>query len=283
MKNTLVQRPLVLVASALVWSALNLHAQTAPTITTQPVSQTNLVGTTASFSVAVAGTGPFHYQWQFNGTNLPNNIITTVAGNGSLPYSGDGGPATNAGLTSPSGVAFDFNGNLCIADPSQDRVRMVNSNGIINTVAGNGNEDYSGDDVAATNTTLYGPSGVAFGASGNWYIADTANERIRMVDANGIITTLTGNTTNGYNPLYGGGGHYTGDGGPATNATVNSPSAVALDTLGNIYFSDTGNNRIRKLDTLGYITTVAGNGAVAFAGDGGPAIDASLNNPIGVF
>ena len=103
---------LALVASAVAWWATNLHAQSAPTITNQPVSQTNLAGANVTFSVAVDGTGPFNYQWQLNGTNLPENIITTVAGNGTASFSGDGGAATNASLNEATGVALDAAGNL---------------------------------------------------------------------------------------------------------------------------------------------------------------------------
>jgi hypothetical protein len=247
-----------------------------PSVTTQSASQTNLAGSNVTFNVTVDGTGPFFFQWQFNGTNLPNNIITTVAGNGSLPYSGDGGAATNAGLYNPSDVAIDALANLYIADTSHNLIRKVDANGIITTVAGNGNEDYSGDGVPATNTSLYGPLSVALDTLGNLYIADSANERIRKVDTSGIITTLAGNEDNGYF------GNYSGDGGPAANATLNTPSGVALDAFGGLYIADAGNNRIRKIDTSGTITTVAGNGLAGFYGDSGAATNASLYDPVGV-
>jgi sugar lactone lactonase YvrE len=310
MKNTLVQRPLVLVASALVWSALNLHAQTAPTITTQPVSQTNLVGTTASFSVAVSGTGPFTYQWQFNGTNLPNNIITTVAGKSTSGFSGDGGAATNASLNHASGVAFDASGNLYIADEANYRIRKVTTNGIITTVAGNGISGYSGDGGAATNASLCNPPRMTFDSSRNLYIDDQCNNRIRKVDANGTITTVVGNGT----------AAYAGDGGLAFNASLSNPDGIAFDAFGNLFIADTYNHRIRKVDangiittvaaigesfgvafdasgnlyfsdyvsglirkvnTNGIITTVAGNGISGYSGDGGAATNASLDYPQG--
>jgi hypothetical protein len=137
--------------------ALNLTAQ--PVITNQPASQTNLVGTSVSFSVGVNGTGPFTYQWQFNGTNLNQiNVITTVAGGYASAFSGDGGPATNAAMLSPSGVAIDTVGNLFIADQWNNRIRKVSTNGIINTVAGIGpsstSGSYSGDGGMATNAGL---------------------------------------------------------------------------------------------------------------------------------
>jgi sugar lactone lactonase YvrE len=239
---------------------------------TQPVNQTNLPGTIASFSVAVDGTGPFTYQWQLNGTNLPNNIIATVAGNGSTNYSGDGGAAISSCLYSPNGVAFDTFGNLFIADGGNNRIREVNTNGIITTVAGKSGSGYSGDGGAATNATLYSPSGVAFDASGNLYFADGGNNRIRKVDTNGIITTVAGKSGSGYS----------GDGGAATNARLYGPYSVAFDTFGNLYFSDTGNERIREVNTNGIITTVAGKSGSGHSGDGGAATNANLNLPSGI-
>jgi hypothetical protein len=167
-----VLKPLALVASTLICYALNLHAQSAPTITTQPVSQTVVNGTNVTFSVQVSGAGPFTYQWQFNGANLPDGIITTVAGNGTMGYSGDGGSATNAELFFPEGMVVDGVGNLYIADCNNNRVREVGTNGIITTVAGNGTNGYSGDDGAATNAELNLPVGVTVDGFGNLYISD---------------------------------------------------------------------------------------------------------------
>ena len=243
-----------------------------PSLAIQPASQTNVPGTTVSFSVAVSGTGPFSYQWQFNGTNFRNNIITTVAGNGNLGYSGDGGAAINASLYYPEGVAFDAAGNFYIADEENNRIRKVDTNGIITTVAGNGEAGYSGDGGAATNASLYYPSSVAFDAFGNLYIADNNNNRIRRLATNGIITTVAGNVSAGHS----------GDGGAATNASLTNPSGVAFDAFGNLYIADHGNRRIRKVDTSGIITTVAGNGRPTYSGDGGAATNASLYNPSGV-
>ncbi|MGD1086550.1 MAG: hypothetical protein ABSA47_17575, partial [Verrucomicrobiota bacterium] len=190
-----VAKAFALAASALVWCALSLHAQSAPTITTQPVSQTNLVGSNVTFSVVVTGSGPFTYQWQFNSNNLPNNIITTMAGNGSSGYSGDNCLATNTSLWSPEGVGVDTAGNVYIADFCNQRIRRVDTNGIITTVAGNGNRGYSGDGGMATNAALDEPTGVAVDAFGNIYIADYSeanfNEAVRKVGTNGIITAVT--------------------------------------------------------------------------------------------
>jgi sugar lactone lactonase YvrE len=241
-------------------------------VTAQPVSQTNLAGTTVSFNVAVAGVGPFTYQWQFNGTNFPNNIITTVAGDGSATHAGDGGAATNAGLDQPAGVIFDAIGNLFIADTFNQRIRKLDTNGIITTVAGKGGAGYSGDGSAATNASLYSPFGVAFDAFGNLFIADHGNNRIREVNTNGIITTVAGKSSSGYS----------GDGGAATNSSLNSPIGVAFDAAGNLYIADEVNNRIRKVATNGIITTVAGKSGSSYSGDGGAATNASLNQPLGV-
>ena len=240
-----------------------------PSMTTQPGGQTVLPGRAAAFSVAVGGTGPFSYQWQFDGVNFPNNLITTVAGNGTGAYAGDGGAATNASLAYPQVVAVDAGGNLYIADTGNNCIRKVAANGLITTVAGNGAQGYSGDGGAATNASLNYPYGVAVDAAGNLFIADTYNNLIRKVAANGIIGTVAGN----------GGATYAGDGGPATNASLFYPYGVAVDAAGNLYIADTYNSCIRKAATNGIITTVAGNGLQGYSGDGGPAIIAILDYP----
>jgi uncharacterized protein (TIGR03437 family) len=201
-----------------------------------------------------------------------NGIITTVAGNGSSAYFGDGGSATSAELYNPSGVAVDASGNLYIADYGNQRIRKVSAAGIITTVAGNGSQGYPGDGGPATSAELYNPSGVVVNTSGSVYIADTSNSRIRKVSAAGIITTVAGNGAEGYS----------GDGGPATSAQLFYPSGVALDASGNLYIADQNNNRIRKVSATGIITTVAGNGAEGYSGDGGSATSAQLNVPFGV-
>ncbi|MGA2177433.1 MAG: PKD domain-containing protein [Verrucomicrobiota bacterium] len=243
-----------------------------PGITAQPVSQTNLVQSTASFSVAVSGTGPFSYQWQFDGTDLPYDVISTVAGNGAWGYSGDGGVATSAELANPFGVAVYVSGNLFIADTYNMRIREVRTDGIITTVAGNGTDGYSGDGGPATNAELYSPGGVAVDAFGNLFIADNGNNRIRKVGTNGIITTVAGDGTAGYS----------GDGSAATNAELRNPCAVAVDASGNLFIADESNQRIRKVGTSGIITTVAGNGTDGYSGDGGPATNAELYSPCDV-
>ena len=261
-----------LLAGVLLACTLRLPAQSPPVVTTPPTGQTNLAGTTASFSVGASGTSPFTYQWQFNGTNLPNGLITTVAGENGYGYSGDGGAAANAQLYYPYGAAFDANGNLYIADMDNGRIREVTTSGIITTVAGNGNETFAGDGGAATSAGLHYPAGVALDAAGNLYIADQSNNRIRQVATNGIITTVAGN----------GGSSYSGDRGPATNATLSGPTSVAVDTLGNLYIADKSNDRVRQVAANGIITTVAGNGGAGYAGDGGAATSAELYYPNGV-
>jgi trimeric autotransporter adhesin len=202
-------------------------------------------------------------------------IITTVAGNGTRGYGGDGGLATSVALRRPSGVAVDASGNIYIADDENLRIRLVTkSTGIITTVAGTGSYGYSGDGGLATSATFISPNGVAVDASGNIYIADTYNYRIRLVTkSTGIITTVAGNGTRGYS----------GDGGLATSAALGYPSGVAVDASGNIYIADYSNSRIRLVTkSTGIITTVAGDGTVGYSGDGGDARLSSLSSPSGI-
>jgi sugar lactone lactonase YvrE len=203
-----------------------------------------------------------------------SGIIATVAGNGTQGYSGDGAFATAAKLSLPGGLAFDALGNLYIADGGNNCIRMINTLGNISTIAGNGATNYSGDNGYATAAALNRPTSLAFDVSGNLYIADTYNNLIRKVNTLGIITTVAGDTT-GVNAgtNYG----YSGDGMLATTAKLNFPSDVSLDALGNLYISDQYNERIRKVNTSGVITTVAGNGTQGYSGDGYAATTAELN------
>jgi trimeric autotransporter adhesin len=194
--------------------------------------------------------------------------VTTVAG-GAVK---DGGPATAAPLTLPRFAAYDKAGNLYIADDWAHRIRKVNQSGVISTIAGNGISGFSGDGGPAKSALVSFPTGITIDGQGNILFTDQGNYRVRRIDPQGIITTIAGTGVIGY----------TGDGGPAINATFNSMYGLAVDRLGNIYICDEGNNVIRKVDLTGTITTVAGNGTAGFSGDGGPAISASLDFPYAV-
>ena len=202
----------------------------------------------------------------------PSGVITTVAGTGEPGSSDDGGPATEAQLRIPAGLALDAMGNLYIADYSTHRIRRVDSVGIITTVAGTGERGFSGDGGPATEAQLNFPQGLALDGAGNLYIADRFNARIRRVDPSGIITTIAGTGERSFG----------GDGGPATEATMSSPWGLALDGMGNLYIADTSDHRIRRVDPSGVMTTVAGTGERGFGGDGGPATEAQLSVPQGV-
>ena len=197
-----------------------------------------------------------------------SGVITTIAGNGSYRYSGDGGPATAAQLQYPVGVAVDSSGNLFIADYFNSRIRRVSPNGLIDTVAGNGRYDFSGDGGRATAASLRYPQSVAVDQAGNLFVADLITNRIRMVSvSSGIITTVAGNGNYGYS----------GDGGRATSASLNYPAGIAVDASGNLFIADQANHAIRKVSPSGVITTVAGNGTSGYSGDPGPATSAQLN------
>ncbi len=198
-----------------------------------------------------------------------SGIISTFAGTGSFGYYGDGSNAISAGLQNPEGLAFDAAGNLYIADYSSARIRKVNTLGIISTVAGNGTQGFSGDGGAATAAELNNPARVAFDAAGNLYIADEYNNRIRMVNTSGIISTVAGST-----------GGYSGDGGQATAAKLSYPTGIAFDAAGNLYISN--GDCIRKVNAAGIISTYAGNGTGGYSGDGGQATVAQLNGSDGI-
>jgi trimeric autotransporter adhesin len=212
------------------------------------------------------------------GSSSAAGTITTVAGNGTSGFTGEGGPAVDAELSQPRGVATDSAGNFYIADTNNSVIRKVSaSSTAINVVAGNRTPGFDNTDgMVATSAELNRPTGVAVDSSGNIYIADFLNNRVREVPVStGIITTVAGNGTVGYS----------GDGGPATSATLNGPFSVAVDSSGNLYIADRGNNVIRKVDaSSGVITTVAGNATVppGYSGDGGAATAATLNSPYGV-
>jgi len=227
-------------------------------------------------SVAVDATGNLYIAgWaahRIRRVDGTTSVITTIAGNGSFGYSGDGGPATAAALAAPESVVLDGAGNLYFSEWGNHIIRRVDSGtGVITTVAGSGTAGYSGDGGPATAAQLDTPEGVAVDIAGNLYIADSNNNRIRRVDGTtGIITTITGNGTWGFS----------GDGGLATAATLGTSRGIAVDAAGNLYIADSSNGRIRRVDaTTGIITTVAGGG---FNGDGALATTAQLQWPAGV-
>ena len=197
--------------------------------------------------------------------------VHTVAGSGSYGFRGDQGQARTARLANPFGIAVSDAGEIFVADTENHRIRRISSSGVISTVAGRGTAGFAGDRRAATRARLWSPRGIALDGMGRLYVADSKNHRIRVIDSNGIITTFAGTGRPGFG----------GDDGPPAEAQLLSPSAVAVDTLGDVYIADTGNHRIRKVSD-GIITSVAGNSRVGFGGDGGPADLATLNRPEGV-
>jgi hypothetical protein len=287
-------------------SIANLSVGFAPQITVQPQPQAVLASGSAVLTVTVSGTGPLSYQWQWNGMNLPTRTITTFAGGGA--HLGDGGPATNATLDQPRGLATDANGDLFIADYSDNRVREVGANGVIATVAGNGTAGDSGIGGAATQANLEKPASVALDTSGNLFIVDFY-ARICRVGTNGIMTdewstnldligTFSGIAAGSNGTLFTGyQNHYpapatvdeilkiAGNGtlaGRNTNVALGVSLGLAPDGAGNLFIADQDDSCIRRLGTNGIFTTIAGNGHAGFSGDGGPATNALLNGPLGV-
>lgn len=203
-----------------------------------------------------------------------NGIVTRIAGiPGNCSYSGDNGPATSAKLNLPSGLAIDSQNNLYIADRDNHRIRKIDSNGIITTIAGNGVEDFSGDGGQAISASFKQPREIEIDSNGNLYIVDWRNHRVRKIDTNGVITTIAGT----------GESESTGDGGQAVTAEIDNPSGLTVDNNGNIYFSESSNNKIRKIDASGIISTYVGVGGFrGFSGDGDQAINAKLHDPTGL-
>ena len=201
-----------------------------------------------------------------------SGTITTVAGTGVGGYSGDGGSATAAKLNLPSTLTFDKYGNMYVVDALNNCVRKVTPSGIISTFAGNGLGGYSGDGGLASSAQLNFPCGIYIDAIGNVFIADRNNHRIRKVNTSGFISTFAGTGVAGFS----------GDGAVATNAKLNMPNSIYFDNSGNAYIADAYNNRIRKVNASGIISTFAGTGIGGFSGDGGQAISAQLNQPFGI-
>lgn len=200
----------------------------------------------------------------------PAGIITTIAGTGAAGFAGDGGQATFAQLSAAVDAAYDSAGNLYVADRGNHRVRRIATDGVITTIAGNGVNAFGGDGGPAVTAALNNPVGVTVDAGGNVYIADELNRRVRKVTPGGIITTFAGNGAAGSS----------GDGGPATAASIDDPIDVRTDALGNVFIADHASNRVRRVAPDGIITTIAGNGIVGSTGDGGPATAARLAAPI---
>ena len=227
----------------------------------------------ASGNVLIADT----YNHRIRKVNAKTGIITTIAGNGSKGFSGDGGPATSARIKYPFSLYVDARGNIFIADTYNYRIRKVDgATGIITTVVGDGHKRFKGDGGPATDASVDMVYDVAVDNVGNLFVVDTGNQIVRKVDATtGIIDTVAGQAN-----ISG----YSGDGGPATNARLNGPTGVAVDSAGNIYICDSTNNVVRKVDaTTQIINTVAGNGTPDFSGDGGLATEAQLNYPEGIW
>jgi sugar lactone lactonase YvrE len=198
-----------------------------------------------------------------------SEVVGAGAGGYTNGDAGDEGPANEAHFGCPASPAWDAAGRLFIADELNDHIRVVDQNGIVHLLAGDRGNDL-GDGGPASQAELLQPSTVAFDAAGNLYISDRDNERIRKITLDGTITTIAGNGVAGYS----------GDGGPATDAMIDTADAIAIDAAGNVYFSDANNNRVRMVDANGIITTVAGGGRSL--GDDGPAVDAKLADPNGL-
>jgi trimeric autotransporter adhesin len=201
-------------------------------------------------------------------------MLTPFAGTGKLAFAGDGGLATSAEIGCPNGMAFGPDGSLFFADHANNRVRRIDTSGVVSTVAGSGPDgvdegSFSGDGGPAIHATLKEPWDVAFDTIGNLFISDRDNNRVRRVDPNGTISTVAGT-----------GGVGTGDdGGPAIASIVCQPLGVAVNASQDLLIADSCSHRVRKVDSRGLITTVVGTGNGGFSGDGGPATSASIEGP----
>lgn len=204
-------------------------------------------------------------------TNNYAQIINAFAGNHTAGYSGDNGPAVSAACYAPAGVTVDAAGNVYFCEIGNSVVRKVSTSGIITTIAGTGEQGFSGNGGPATAAKINQPTSVAVDAAGNVYFTDDANNMIRMVNPAGIITTVAGTGTAGFV-----------DGVPASACQLNNPSGIAIDRKGYIYIADTYNHMIRMIDSSGQINGICGNGSPGYSGDGFSANIASLNFPKGV-
>lgn len=198
-----------------------------------------------------------------------SGIITTIAGNGIAGYSGDGGQATAAEVNVPYGIELDASGNIYFADCGNCVLRKINTLGNIDRFAGNGGPGFSGDGGQATDAELNSPTGIALDVSGNIYLADCLNNRVRKVNTSGVISTIVGNGIAGYS----------GDGGQATAAEIDSIIGIAINSSGILFIGDSKSNCIRRVNTNGVISTIAGVGIAGYSGDGGQATAAKLSYP----
>ena len=216
-----------------------------------------------------SNTGNYVYSTDGTWTYLQkSSIITTIAGTGTAGNSGDGGSAILAQLHGPNGLARDLSGNLYISDYRNNKIRLLSAAGIISTFAGTGVAGSNGDGGLAINAQLNLPVRMNVDTSGNVYIPDS-NQKIRMVNRAGIITTFAGTGQQGGS----------GDDGLAINSQFNNPSGIDFDKYGNVYIVDVGNNKIRKINSAGIITTIAGTGTQGDSGDGAAATSAQFNWP----
>jgi sugar lactone lactonase YvrE len=247
-----------------------------------PIPSTTHDHTLASWGVGMLAVGP-HGMY---GADCDSGRVLHFAADGSVSvvagtgpggfgnsFTGDGGPALSAGLICPDGLAFDGHGDLFVSDAMNNRVRMIDPTGTITTVVGDGSIGFAGDGGPAVDASLATPTCLAYHDDA-LYVCDRGNGAVRKVDGNGIITTVAGTGTPGFS----------GDGGPATAARLHSPEGLAWDAEGNLYISDNHNNRIRRVDTSGTITTYAGVGGkdYGYSGDGGPATQARIADPNGL-
>ena len=246
------------------------YCEGADTSLISPVSQP-LVGGQATITITPSTLGSWTTRTRSGpGVHTPSTpyqvslLIDAAAGTGDIGFAGDDGPALEARFTLPLDVARDSAGNLYVADSGNNRVRRITPSGIITTFAGGGSgcpgppPDDIGDGCLATQATLSSVTGLAVDAADNVYIVDQFNQRVRKVDSSGIINTVAGNGTAGYN----------GDGGPATDASLRYPFAIAFDFAGNLYIADTSNHAIRRVTPGGTISTVTGTGVAGYSGDG---------------
>lgn len=200
-----------------------------------------------------------------------SGIITTICGTGVSGHAGDGGPAISAEIRNPLAIATDVIGNIYFSEAGY--LRKIDTAGIISTIAGDGNVTYFGDGIPATAAQVGEIIGIAVDTFGNIFVTEFYFQRIRKINTAGIITTIAGTGTQSFS----------GDGGSALSATMSLPFGIALDASGNIYFSDKANNRVRKIDGSGTITTFAGTGSLVFSGEGGPAVAAGVPEPVGLY